>query len=269
MLDLLVEHRVATAEQIARWAGFPNGQRARDRLKKLTERDGMLARFRPYRRPGSAPYHYTVGLRGAIRTADRHQEPAPRPSEIDEAVRRLYNSPNLAHLVGIVEFFTRLHAISRDLRGVELTRWWPEQHATHACYGMVRPDSYAEWAEHTHLSPRVVGFFYEHDRATETLQTVLGKLDRYATLIREQRIRRPVLIELPTPAREDNLHHDLTQRHGPHGHRTVYVATTNTALWNRTAGGPAGAVWRPAATTGPRRRLGDLPTLPDSAQVPS
>jgi protein involved in plasmid replication-relaxation len=268
VLDLLVEHRVATTDQIARWA-FPNRQRAQDRLKQLAERDGELARWRPYRRPGSAPYHYTVGLHGAIRTADRRNETTPRPSDVQEAIRRLRHSPNLAHLVGITEFFTRLHAVARATGGAALITWWAEDRAGHACDRIVWPDSYGAWLDRTHLVPRTVAFFYEHDRGTENLETVLGKLDRYDALIRRHKIRRPVLIELPTPARENNLHDALTARYGRRGHSTVYVATTNTQRWNSTDHGPAGHVWRPAGTTGPRRSLGDLPTLPDSAQVPS
>jgi hypothetical protein len=55
------------------------------------------------------------------------------------------------------------------------------------------------------------------------LETVLVRLDRYAALARERGKRRPVLVELPTPAREDNLHEELTRRHGQRGHLTVYV----------------------------------------------
>jgi hypothetical protein len=276
VLDLLVAHRIATSNQISRWAPFPNGQRARDRLRYLADND-ILDRFRPYRRPGSAPFHYVLGREGAAIHAARTGQPTPRPGEITDAKRRLEYSPNRAHMVAVVEFFTRLYAAGRAMPDGALAVWWSEDETADKCEGIVRPDSYGEWVTRPHRAPsstapsgapRVVGFFYEHDRGSESLQTLLGKLDRYAALARERGKRRPVLIELPTPVREDNLHEELTRRHGPHGHRTVYVASTNAPLWASAAHGPAGAVWRPA-TTGPRRRLADLPTIADSSQVPS
>lgn len=183
VLDFLVTHRVATAVQIARWAPFPSGRRARECLKRLADRD-VLARFRPYRRPGSAPVHYMVGREGDAIHADHTGQPTPRPREITDALRRLEHSPNLAHMVGTVEFFTSLYAAGRATPSGELAVWWSEDETAHACEGIVRPDGYGEWVAHTHpapsTAPRVVGFFYEHDRGTENLQTLLGKLDRYA-----------------------------------------------------------------------------------------
>ncbi|GAA5175240.1 hypothetical protein GCM10023321_80920 [Pseudonocardia eucalypti] len=124
VLVLLTEHRVATAAQIAR-VEFPCPNRARVRLEQLAERH-YLARWRPYVRPGSAPFQYTVGPLGAALTAAAKQEPIPKPSEVTREAWRLEHSPNLAHRLAVVEFFTRLHGHARTLPGAALAEWWSE-----------------------------------------------------------------------------------------------------------------------------------------------
>lgn len=172
VISLLAEHKVMTADQLARVA-FPSDTRARQRLLQLTRR-AVLARFRHHRRPGSLPWNYTLGLLGATVHAAATGAPLPRPAEITNRVLRLHYSPSLAHLLGANDFFTRLIGDARTTGRGELTVWWPEPTAARACGGLVRPDGYGEWAE----GGGAVGFFYEHDTGSETLGALVGKVDR-------------------------------------------------------------------------------------------
>lgn len=62
------------------------------------------------------------------------------------------------------------------------------------CHGIVRPDGYGRWVEHTPQDPREVEWLFEHDRGTETIDTLLGKIDKYTRLMTEYpRIGLPVL----------------------------------------------------------------------------
>jgi hypothetical protein len=261
ILALLVEHRVATADQIAR-VEFPCATRARGRLCRLAER-GILARFRPYQRPGSRPWHYTVGPLGAAITAAATGTRTPRASLITEATRRIEHSPNLTHQLGVVEFFTLLYAAARNLPGAALAEWWSETTTAAECYGIIRPDGYGHWIEptpHHQHSRREVRFFYEHDRGTEPLTTILAKIDKYAALTAAHpRITLPVLIEVPNHTRESNLHRALIGRRARSRQPRVLVATTNTDYINAAGHNPAEPVWWSAGTTDTRHRLVNLP----------
>jgi protein involved in plasmid replication-relaxation len=258
VLDLLAEHRAATAEQVARiW--FPSEKRAADRLRQLFEAD-YLARWRPYLRPGSAPLIYTIGPRGAALLAAAADAPAPRPSDTTEKVFRLQHSPSLGHTLGVVELFTLLHAAARALPGAALTEWWSEDETAGECFGIVRPDGYGRWVEDTATGRRrEVWFLFEYDRGTEKLDTLLGKIDKYARLMTEHpETDLPVLIEVPNHTREANLHRRLNARKTRPGQRRVYVATTHTGYIAAAGHNPAGAVWWPAGTTATRHRLINL-----------
>lgn len=264
VLALLVEHRVAIAEQIAR-VEFPNAHRARSRLPKLAEA-GYLARWRPYQRPGSAPMIYTVGQRGAVEIAAATDAPMPRSSDTAEKVLRLQHSPKLGHLLGVVEFFTLLHAAAGALPGAALAEWWSEESIAPDCHGIVRPDGFGRWVEHTPHGPAEVEWLYEHDRGTEKIDTLIGELDKYARLMTEHpRIDYPVLIELPNRIREANLHQRLGRRKPRAGRRYVVVATTNTDYIRGAGHNPAGPVWWLAGTDRTRHRLINLPACHNHA----
>jgi hypothetical protein len=216
---------------------FPSLIRARQRLRELTER-GVLARFRRYVPLGSGPWTYTLGLIGAAAHAVHTEQPLPTPGEVTTRIVRLHHAPTLDHLLGVNEFFAQLHAAARGQPGTALTRWWSESVAAGECGGIVRPDGYGEWTQHPHThpdtgqhghagAPVVVKFFYEHDTGTETLNTMLAKLDRYEQLAAGG-ITRTVLIQLPSLARENNLHQAIRRRYGDTGPRGVPVATTHT-----------------------------------------
>ncbi|MBB6379687.1 hypothetical protein BKA01_006962 [Pseudonocardia eucalypti] len=264
VLALLIEHRVATADQIAR-VEFPCPNRARVRLEQLATRH-FLARWRPYVRPGSAPYHYTVGPVGAALDAAANERPAPKPSEVARDAWRLEHSPNLAHRLGVVEFFTRLHGHARTFPGAALVEWWSEETTAPECMGVLRPDGYGRWTEPTRDGQCEVQFLYEHDRGTEPLDTLLAKLDKYRILAERHQVNLPVLIELPTHVREANLHRAIARRRPADG-PFVFVATTSTEYLAAAGHNPAGPIWRPAgasaATGSTRYRLATLPTRGD------
>jgi hypothetical protein len=210
----------------------------------------VLARFRDCRRPGSAPWHYTLGAAGAAIHAAATGAPLPRPAEITERVLRLHHSRQLAHRVGVNDFFTRLLGHTRNNPGrYQLTEWWPEHEITAACDRIVHPDGYGVWTDTT--APATVGFFVEHDTGTETLDTLLAKIDRYGEIALgdSQFARAPVLFHLPTSGRETSLHAAITRRHGRRG-PAARVATTTHEL--TATAGPAARIWRPA---GARHRL--------------
>lgn len=264
VINLLVDHRVMTTDQLAR-VEFPNlsVQFARRCLKRLADR-GVLARFRTPHRPGSLPWRYCLGAIGALLDAARTEAPYPRPNEIEARVIRLQSSSKLNHWLGVADFYSRLHAAARRTPGAALTTWWSETRAAAECGHLIRPDGYLEWACHATSSstPAKVGCFYEHDRGTEVLETLLGKIDAYArvteaglrkfTVPTTGGVRRPVLFELPSADREANVHRAIARRHGPIGPVGVLVLTTHAGLL-RGDPGPAGAIWWPA---GARRRIG-------------
>ena len=70
-------------------------------------------------------------------------------------------------------------------------------------------------------------FFFEHDRGSEPLDTLIAKLDQYEELAATE-ITATVLIQLHSPTREANLHDAIRKHYGQLGPRGVPVATTNT-----------------------------------------
>ena len=261
MIVLLAEHKAMTTDQLGRMF-FTSMTTTRDRLLLLTQR-GVLARFRAYHPLGSLPWTYTLDLVGAIAHAARTGQdlPLPTQSEITARITRLAYAPSLRHLIGVNEFFTQLAAAARHIPGAGLARWWSESRAAALCNGIVRPDGYGIWTQpatsphsdrYSHPQPEtgsagahwtepdrldyqpgggaalaVLGFYFEYDTGTETLSTVLGKLDKYEQLAAAGPSR-AVLIQVPSRARESALHRAIRRRYGNSGPRTVPVATTHT-----------------------------------------
>jgi hypothetical protein len=145
IIETLAEHRALTAEQISA-LDFPGADRARHRVLLLCRR-GVLARFRRCVRPGSQPWHYTLGILGEAIHAARTGTPFPKPAKIHEKIVRLSQSRTLDHLIGVNEFFISLIRHGRDNDECSLTEWWSERRAAEVCGKIVRPDGYGEWAE--------------------------------------------------------------------------------------------------------------------------
>jgi hypothetical protein len=242
LCQLLWEHRVLTTGQLTQLA-FPSADAAEHRLIIL-HRLGLVDRFRPHHHPGSAPYHYVLGpLGAALLAAQADQDPTASGYRRDR-ILGLAHSQRLAHLVGVNGLFCALAQHARHHPEVELERWWSEQRCTAHWGGLVRPDGYGRWREHH----RRIEFFLEYDRSTEAPQRLAGKLTGYQQLAQASGIHTPVLLCLPSPAREATIRHALTGTSLP-----VATATPHPDH------SPAGPLWLPLQASGPRSRLIDLP----------
>jgi hypothetical protein len=240
---LLHEHRVLTTGQLTDLA-FPSRNAAEHRLAVLHQL-GVVDRFRPRHRPGSAPYHYVLGpLGAALLAAEADQDPAELGYRRDRALA-LAHSQRLSHLLGVNSFFSALARAARGHPDAALEGWWSEQRCAAQWGRLVRPDGYGRWREHD----TGVGFFLEYDRGSEPLGRLAGKLPGYLALAQATGIRTPLLLWLPTPAREAATRQLLAGSSLP-------VATA-TPQPDHT---PAGPLWLPLQITGPRRRLAQLAT---------
>ncbi|MGI8335234.1 replication-relaxation family protein [Actinomadura scrupuli] len=250
VLELVWEHRVLTTHQITEIV-FHNPHKARHRLLELKQLSA-LARFQPWAPVGSEPMHWVLGPAGA------HILAAQRGIDVTELGYRhdttlaISHSVKLAHQVGVNDFFAKLHAYARRRSDdAAVTQWWPERRCAALWADLARPDAYGRWAEPTPDGRLAeVDFFLEHDTGSETLSLVAGKLSGYAALAEATGISTPVLFWLPSQAREINLRKVVGIPEVP---VATAVQTPGTALE-----GPAGCVWLPLGSTGPRRRLIDL-----------
>jgi hypothetical protein len=252
---LLHEHRVLTTGQLADLA-FPNTDTAEHRLVIL-HRLGIVDRFRPHRRHGSAPYHYVLGPTGAVLLAAEQGITVSQLGWRRDRVLGLATSQHLAHLVGVNGFFSALARAARRQPGAVLVAWWPAQRCAARWGSLIRPDAYGRWRQQ---GVGEVDFFLEYDRGTEPTARLAAKLTGYADLAQVTGIATLLLVWLPTPAREAAARRVLL-------HPAVRVATAAP----RTPQGPAEAVWLPVGGDGPRRPLAALadawyPTTPDQTE---
>lgn len=279
LIDLLAEHRVLTAEHVNALA-FDHIKRARRRLLLLCQR-GVLARFRRHVPVGSQSWRYTLGVLGEAIHAAAAGDPLPRPAKIAEKITRLAESRDLEHRLGVNGFFVALAAQARTQPGCELADWWSEHRTAETTGQWVRPDGFGVWTEpapdHSRTGPAVAGtreirFFLEYDRGSESLATVLAKLDSYAELTRA-RVRRPVLFVFTTTARQAHFTARAAAAGWP---RDLTVATTATDQHHSrgpiaTSGpstlSPADRVWLPLGST-TRRRLIELDQIATTANPP-
>ena len=253
---LLAEHRVLTTGQLTDLA-FPGTDTAEHRLVIL-HRLGVVDRFRPHRRHGSAPYHYVLGPAGAAVLAAERGVTVKQLGWRRDRLLGLAASQQLAHLVGVNGFFSALARAARQQPGTALVTWWPAQRCAARWGTLVHPDAYGRWREQ---DLGEVDFFLEYDRGTEPTARLAGKLTGYADLAHATGIPTPLLVWLPTPTREAAARRVL-------GHPAVRVATAAPL----TPRSPAEAVWLPVGGGGPRRRLATLADAwypPTPAQQPT
>jgi hypothetical protein len=239
---LLHDHRVLTTPQLTDLA-FASRNAAEHRLTVLHQL-GVVDRFRPHRTPGSAPYHYVLGPLGAALLAAEHDQDPSRLGYRRDRALALAHSQRLGHLLGVNGFFAALARAARSHPEAALEAWWPEQRCAAQWGRLVHPDGYGRWREHH----RRVDFFLEYDRATEAPQRLAGKLTGYLELAAATGIATPLLVWLPTPARETTIRHALAGTNLP-----VATATPNPDH------SPAGPLWLPLHGSGLRRRLIELP----------
>jgi DNA-binding CsgD family transcriptional regulator len=255
LLSWLAEHYLLSTGQIAR-ALFGSPKTAQMRLTILHRLD-VLSRF-TYADPagGTQPFLYAlgpVGLRLHPTAYHDPDNPKARPARSSrDRLDRIAASPTLAHLLGINEFFTDVHAHTRTHPDAKLVRWWSEQHAT-AVYSRagIRPDGHGVYT----AERRTVGFFLEYDNSTEDLARLVGKLAAYERLAHTGPIF-PVLFWVPTARRA----------------RNVLAAFADSRLLTPVAVGvhgrePATAVWRLATDPDRLLRLDELPSTSDPAST--
>jgi len=242
---LLAEHRVLTTGQITELT-FTSPTTAQHRLVVL-HRLGVLARFRRYRPAGSEPWHYLLDVVGARLVAAEAGVDPPSPAVLRARTLALAASSHLDHRVGVNGFFTSLAGYARRSGGTAaLEAWWSERRTVGEYGDFVRPDGYGVWRE----DGRRVAFFLEHDTGTETLTRVVAKLAGYTDLADTDTDvgghPTVLLFWLPGPRREAALRRAL-------GVPTIPIATASPTL-----GGPAGPVWLPLGSDGPRQPLAAL-----------
>jgi Replication-relaxation len=202
---MVFEHKVLTTHQIVELC-FPTRRTANLRLRNLRDW-GVLHRFQPHRALGSHPMHYVLDSAGATLLAHEDGiEPAKigysRQREIGRA-----HSLQLAHTVGCNGLLARLVYRARQPGSTSrLASWWSAPRCAHHWGDILTPDAYGRWEEHGNA----VEFFVEFDFGTEQLSRLAAKLGRYEQLATSTGITTPVLIWLPTAAREANARRALS-----------------------------------------------------------
>jgi hypothetical protein len=241
LCQLLHDHRVLTTPQLIDLA-FPSRNAAEHRLAILHQL-GVVDRFRPHRTLGSAPYHYVLGpLGAALLAAEADQEPAQLGYRRDRTLA-LAHSQRLAHLLGVNGFFCGLARAACQDPDAALEVWWSEQRCAAQWGRLVHPDGYGRWRE----QQARVDFFLEYDRGSEPLGRLAAKLPGYLQLAQASEIATPLLLWLPTPAREAAARQALAGSSLPVATATSHPDQT-----------PAGPLWLPLHTSGRRCRLAQL-----------
>lgn len=259
ILRVLHRHGVFRVDQLAA-IFFDSPARARVRLLALYRRE-LLDRFQPYRPGGgSSPYHYVLGRAGVgVMAAEAGEDPVV-------AMRRWTTSRTLAlartqrreHIVGVNGFYAAL--VAEDQRGGgRLVAWRTEAEATRWAGGdstwraaFVRPDGWGTWAE----GGAAVEFFLEYDRGTEALGRLVAKLGDYARFEAERSASAWVAFAFVSAGREQAARAAL-------GTPGVPVATATLTP----GASPAGAIWLPTGSRGPRLRLVELAAVPKPAEA--
>ncbi|WP_239341113.1 replication-relaxation family protein [Frankia sp. CiP3] len=228
LLDMLAEHQVLTSAQITRLC-FDGERTAQVRLTTLHQL-GALDRARPFHGPRMVPYHYTLGPAGAQVLAAGRGVSVRELGYRHDRLLTLAHSTRLAHLVGSNGLFVAWIHTTRALpAGRGLTVWWSEQRAATVWGQYTRPDGYGTWQ----TAARRLDFHVEYDTGSEPLTRVTGKLPGYARLAAASGIPSPLLIWLPSAARETHLRARLTA-HPVHGPVPVITATPDPLAAPRT-----------------------------------
>jgi hypothetical protein len=269
LLRMLHEHQVLTTPQITQLA-FGTPRAATARLRTLYHHRA-IDRFRPLKAgPGTFPLHFILDTAGAaILAAEDGTTPAEIGYRRDRALA-IALSPRLAHTVGANGFFTALAAAPRRTPGAALDCWWPERRCAAIWGDLARPDGYGRWHEPAPGGGTAsADFFLEYDTGSENLDRLITKLAGYAALAARTGIATPVLFTLPSPRRETALRTRLAGP-PPHGVTGTATAATIPGVPVATAtpapgGSPAGPIWLPADSAGPRLRLAQLTSAPAPA----
>ena len=242
---MLYEHRALTAVQIAELA-FPSLRAANHRLRALADLT-VLDRTRVRNRAhAAAGYLYTLGPAGAVLAAAPHGLGA-KELRYDRAVlQRQAARPDLPHTLGCNTLMIRLTGSHRADPALRLSTWWGPISCLRLWGDVIRPDAYAVTTS-TAVSGGH-GWFLEYDTGTESVTQLTGKLRAYRRFEQTYGGHRPVLIHLPSAARETRLHQQIAEIYP--GRCPVPVATSTdpnlTAPAWRLAGQPPAPDGTPA-----------------------
>ena len=253
---LLEEHRTLTTTQIAAVL-YDSYATARARLYRLRRAD-WLDRFAVIRATGRLDTHWVLGPLGASWAAGQQQRPEPTAKAARDARHAIAASSHLEHHDGAHQIFIDLLVHARHHPGTRLARWWSPARTAAASGQRVHPDGHGVWEEHDPATAQTtqVGFYLEYDTGTETLTTLKNKLGPYQRL-HQDGPDYPLLIWLPSPTREANLHRKLN---GDTARLGFTLATTSPAAIAAHPDRITGPVWKIAGNGRPRHRLGDLPS---------
>jgi hypothetical protein len=159
---LLDDHRVLTTGQITAVL-FGSARTCRNRLTVL-RRLGFLDRFTlPHRPGGQALECWLPGLLAARYAALARDQRPPSAAAVRDRQDAVLASPQLAHLLGVNQFFIDLLAHTRTHPHTRLARWWPAAQATAAAGRRIRPDGHGVFVDHE----QTVAFWLEHDTGSE------------------------------------------------------------------------------------------------------
>lgn len=229
----LNDHRVLTTGQLAD-LHFTSSRRARDRLMTLNQK-GVVDRFRPYRYPGSAQWHYFLGELGARVVASRLGFDLKVIRHRMERDLELVRNQRLFHIVETNDFFVHLIKRCRQVPGYEVTRWWGERRCSAELRGDVRPDGLASIS----AFGRRLTFLVELDRGTERGDRLRRKLVFYARLAGRSEAPDAIWFLFPGERRERSSTSKLRIKIG------IPVLTSHRELFYAD---PLGPVWLPVGS---------------------
>jgi hypothetical protein len=255
LAQLLDEHQTLTTTQITTVL-FASRTSATNRLYTL-RRVGWVDRFIPIRANGRLDTHWVLGPLGAHWAAHHDGRTPPTAKAARQRREAIAASSHLEHTDGTNDVFVRLVAHARTHPETRLARWWSPARSAAACGRRMYPDGHGVWEgpdQTGHHSQ--VGFWLEYDTGTETLERVTAKIEPYRRLRRDGGPDYPLLIWLPTPTRESNLHRRLN---GEAAHLGLTVATTTATATDTHPQGITGPIWKVAGNGRKRQHLIELP----------
>ena len=261
---LLDEHRTLTTTQIAAVL-YDAHATAERRLYRLRQA-GWLDRFTAVRAAGHRNIHWVLGPLGAHWAAGQEHRPLPSARTGRDERRTIAASSHLDHHDGARQVFIDRLVHARHHPQSRLARWWSPARAAAAAGQRIHPDGHGVWEQHDPATGRLlqVGFYLEYDTGSETLSVLRNKLEPYRRL-RQEGPDYPLLLFLPNPTREANLHRKLN---GEAPHLGITLATTTPAAADSHPDHLAGAVWKIAGNGRHRHRLADLPSQHGKASTP-
>lgn len=223
------EHRVLTTQQLMEL--HFDSYRVASRRVMLLHQLGLLARFRPGRSQGSAPWHYALAEPGAFVVATRLDRELADIGFRRQDPDRTASSSHLQHLVETNGFFTRLSWVCRRTGRATLVEWIGERRAGRGWGAAIQPDGVG----HISDGPNETRFFFELDRATENRERLRGKLRRYTELAVVEDVPNLLLFTFPSERREAEARRALSLRR----------LTVATAPLDQAMADPLGPVWWP------------------------